>query len=81
MEAVYRFAAVDFVYDENIAGNLYWYLCPEESVMLGAEVYAPIGRHNRLQKGIVRRILYSDAFYAPYPLDRIKRVDRLAESE
>lgn len=81
MNGVYRFVAIDFVYDENVAGNLYWYLCDEEAVVLGAEVYAPLGRHNRLQRGIVRRIMYSDAFYAPYPTDRIKRVERLAESE
>lgn len=71
---VYRFVAVDFIYDENVAGNLYWYLCPEEQVFVGDEVEAPIGRHNRLQRGIVRRIMFAERFYAPYPLDKIKRV-------
>ena len=38
---VYRFVAVDFIYDENVAGNLYWYLCPEEQIFVGDEVEGP----------------------------------------
>ena len=47
---VYRLVAVDFIYDENVAGNLYWYLCPEEQVFVGDEVEAPIGRDPKDRK-------------------------------
>ena len=55
---VYRFVAVDFIYDENVAGNLYWYLCPEEQIFVGDEVEAPIGRDpkDRKKMAVTERI-------------------------
>lgn len=68
------FAAVEFPDDPNVAGQYYWYLCELEGVKAGAAVTAPLGRHNRLQRGVVRRVKFADEFDAPYPLWGIKKI-------
>lgn len=70
----YRFVAVEFADDENVRGYYYWYLCEFAEVYEGCEVLAPLGRHNRLQTGIVRAVRYGDEFNAPYPVHSIKYV-------
>lgn len=71
------FVAVEFVDDANVKGYTYWYLCPHDGVSEGDKVSAPLGRHNRLQEGIVRRVTYADEYSAPYPLYLIKSVVKI----
>ncbi len=68
------FVALEFVDDPNIAGRLYWYLC-DIPAALGGRFLAPVGRHDRLQVGTVRRIMQADDDYAPYPISTIKKVN------
>lgn len=68
------FVAVEFQDDPNVAGNYYWYLCDYRDVCEGQTVIAPLGRHNRLQKGTVRKTLFTDEYHAPYPLALIKKI-------
>ncbi len=76
---IYMFVSVDFVSDPAVAGNTYWYLCDYSTAYIGGKVIAPLGSHNRLQHGVVRRIMFAQKEYAPYPLDRIKRIEALEE--
>lgn len=71
----YMFVSVEFPEDPNVEGRTYWYLCELGGVDLGTRVIAPLGSHNRLQVGVVRRVLFADGPYAPYPIDRIKRIE------
>lgn len=70
----YYFAAVEFVDDPNVVGLTYWYLCDFEEVAVGDVVTAPLGRHNRLQEGVVRKTVYATEFDAPFPFYLIKRI-------
>ena len=72
------FASVDFTSDPNVAGNSYWYLSEIENLKEGDRVLAPLGRHNRLQEGIVKKVLFTDEQNAPYRIDSIKKIDSLA---
>ena len=73
MEKEYRFTAVEFPDDPNVAGRTYWYLCPFEA-NVGDGVRAPLGRHNNEQRGVIRKIIFADEFDAPYPLYLVKSV-------
>ena len=75
----YKFVALDFIDDYNVAGRLYWYLCEIESVDLGSLVLAPLGSHNRVQRAVVRRIMFADETFAPYPLSTIKKIEGIAQ--
>ncbi len=68
------FASVDFIDDPNVAGRGYWYECPIEDVERGDEVLAPLGRHSRLQLGVVRQTLRARDAEAPYPVYLIKSI-------
>ncbi len=68
------FVAVEFVDDPNVVGYNYWYLCPFTGVAESDRVTAPLGRHNNLQEGVVRRVLFADEYTAPYPIYLIKSV-------
>ena len=68
------FTAIEFAEDPNVAGNKYWYACPFEDIKEGAEVMAPLGRHNRLQKGTVRETRFSRDYEAPFPIYIIKYI-------
>ena len=68
------FVAVEFVDDFNVVGYAYWYLCGFDGVNVGDQVIAPLGRHNNLQKGVVRKILYAVEEEAPYPMFGIKSI-------
>lgn len=73
------FAALRFVNDENLSDKVYWYLC-DLSVKEGDRVLAPVGIHDRLQEGIVEKLLNVGRENAPYDLRLIKRVTaRLGE--
>lgn len=67
------FAALRFIEDENIADNVYWYLC-EFPVEAGERVLAPVGAHNRLQCARVERTLAAEEESAPYDVRFIKKV-------
>mgnify|MGYP001850776089 FL=1 len=68
------FAAIEFTDDPNVAGHTYWYACDLEGIERGDEVLAPLGRHNRLQKGTVRQVRMSKDYEAPYPVYLIKYI-------
>ena len=68
MNKQFCFVAVEFVGDINVVGYTYWYLCPFDGVAEGAQVLAPLGRHNNEQTGTVRRVLLADEEHAPFPL-------------
>lgn len=71
------FTQVEFVDDPNVVGYGYWYLCEIPGVMVGDKVIAPLGRHNNLQEGIVRKVIFEDEFNAPYPLHSIKYIRKV----
>lgn len=71
------FVAVEFVDDPNVVGYFYWYLCEIAGVMAGDKVIAPLGRHNNLQEGIVRKVIFEDEFNAPFPLHSIKYIRKV----
>lgn len=71
----YKFVSVEFTEDPNVAGRTYWYLCEFDAADIGSRVTAPIGSHNRLQTAVVRRVMYAEAPYAPYPLSTIKKIE------
>ena len=81
MDELICFAAVEFVDDENVVGIKYWYACPFTYVKAGDEVIAPLGRHNRLQKGVVREVRFAEPYYAPYPMYLIKYVKEVVTTK
>ncbi len=74
MNKLMCFTAVEFPDDPNVVGIKYWYACTYEDVKVGDGVIAPLGRHNNLQKGIVREVRFEYEFNAPYPVYLIKYV-------
>ncbi len=78
MEENLQFVAVEFPNDNNVKGLTYWYLC-DFSAVEGMAVNAPLGRHNRVQTGVVRRVRICPAYEAPFPLHLIKRVIKIEE--
>ena len=81
MDELICFAAVEFVDDENVVGIKYWYVCPFTYVKDGDEVIAPLGRHNRLQKGVVREVRFAEPYNAPYPMYLIKYVKEVVTTK
>lgn len=81
MDELICFAAVEFVDDENVVGIKYWYACPFAYVKEGDEVIAPLGRHNRLQKGVVREVRFAEPYNAPYPMYLIKYVKEVVTTK
>lgn len=77
MNKQFCFVAVEFADDINVVGYTYWYLCPFDGVAEGAQVLAPLGRHNNEQTGTVRRVLFADEERAPFPLQYIKRIRKV----
>ena len=75
------FTAVEFVDDENVRGYFYWYLCGIDGVEEGDKVVAPLGRHNNLQEGVVRKIKFSDEDNAPYPMHSIKSIKKVIKDK
>lgn len=75
------FVAVEFPDDPNVVGNTYWYLCAFDEVSVGDRATAPLGRHNRLQEGIVRKVAFGDEYQAPFPLYLIKSVVRIEKAD
>lgn len=74
MKDKYCFVAVEFVDDPNVVGNCYWYLCDFLTVNVGNIVSAPLGRHNNLQEGVVREVVFRTAENSPFPFRYIKRI-------
>ena len=81
MKEVKCFTAVEFIDDDNVRGYFYWYLCEIEGVKEGDKVVAPLGRHNNLQEGVVRRIRFTDEDNAPYPMYGIKSIRKVIKQE
>ncbi len=71
------FVAVEFVDDPNVVGYTYWYLCPFADAEIGDRVCAPLGRHNREQVGVVRKVRFAHDSNAPFPIELIKRVRKV----
>ena len=74
------FVTVDFVDDPNVAGYGYWYICEITGVAVGDKVVALLGRHNNLQEGIVRGIMFEVEENAPYPMYGIKYIRKVIKS-
>lgn len=68
------FVSVEFPDDPNVAGWTYWYLCEYDGAEEGDKVTAPLGRHNRLQEGVIRSVKYTEEENAPYPMHSIKKI-------
>ena len=79
MEKLLCFVAEEFEDDPNVKGNIYWYLCKDESVQFGNKVVAPLGRHDKLQKGTVRHVKFAEEDGAPFPLHMIKTVNSVVK--
>ncbi len=81
MNELMCFTHIEFADDPNVVGRLYWYSCPFEDVEEGDEVIAPLGRHNNLQKGVVREVLRTESYNAPFPLYMIKYVKEVLKKD
>ncbi len=75
------FLAVEFPEDENVVGIKYWYLCPFPNAETGDRVFAPLGRHNRIQSGVIREVRREYEHNAPYPLYLIKSVKKIVKNQ
>ena len=42
---------------------------------------APLGRHNRLQKGVVREVRFAEPYNAPFPMYLIKYVKEVVTTK
>lgn len=71
------FVSVEFPDDPNVVGRTYWYVCKIEGVREGDLVQAPLGRHNRLQTGVVRAVTFATMDSSPYPWYLIKDIAKL----
>ena len=74
----HMFVSVEFVDDPNVVGRTYWYLCEFANADIGTRVVAPIGTHNKKQIAVVRRVLFAEAPFAPYPMESIKKIEAIA---
>ena len=81
MKRMMCFTAVEFAADPNVAATQNWHACPFEDVKEGDEVIAPLGRHNRLQKGVVREVRFDADYNAPFPVYLIKYVKEVVKTE
>lgn len=75
------FVAVEFVDDDNVKGYFYWYICEFAGVAVDDKVVAPLGRHNNLQVGVVRKIKFADEENAPFPMHSIKYIRKVIKIE
>ncbi len=71
------FVSVEFPDDPNVVGRTYWYLCKADGAEAGDKVDAPLGRHNRIQRGVIRQVLYAEGENSPYPWYLIKDIAKL----
>lgn len=74
------FVAVEFPDDPNVSGLKYWYLSPFEDAAVGDCAYAPLGRHNNCQTGVIREVRYATEAEAPYPTYLIKSVKKIIKA-
>ena len=65
------FVAIEFTNDPNVAGWTYWYYCPFKDAVVGDKAVAPLGRHNREQTGVIRKIKFAHDGAAPFPIQNI----------
>ncbi len=81
MNGMLCFVAVEFPDDQNVKGYSFWYVCDFEGAAEGDSVLAPLGRHNNLQKGVIRAVRYDTEDNAPFPMHSIKRVKSLKKAD
>ncbi|MCI8735037.1 MAG: hypothetical protein HFE40_05740 [Clostridia bacterium] len=81
MDNLLCFTAVEFVNDPKVKGWTYWYLCTFDGAEEGDKVIAPLGRHDNIQTGLIRKVSYTTAEEAPYPADRIKKIVSLIKAD
>ena len=71
---MFDFAKVTFAGEERP----YWYLCPFPDAEAGRKVIAPFGRGDALRTGVIVRIERNVSEQAaPYPMNRIRAIERL----
>lgn len=75
------FVRVEFPEDPNVVGYKYWYLCDFEDAAAGDRVIAPLGRHNNTQEGVIREVLFTEDYNAPFPLYLIKSVRKVIKNK
>lgn len=75
------FAGVEFPDDPNVRGYNFWYLCPFDGAAEGDKVLAPLGRHDRLQEGVIRQVKYESEENSPFPMHSIKRIKLIKKEE
>ena len=71
------FVAVNFINDPIVAGYPFWYYCEFTDAEVGDHIVAPLGRHNRLQEGVIMEVRFATEDRAPFPFERIKRIQEL----
>ena len=71
------FVAVNFINDPIVAGYPFWYYCEFREAEVGDRVIAPLGRHDRPQEGVILEVRFATEDRAPFPFDRIKRIQEL----
>lgn len=81
MDNLVCFVAVEFPDDVNVKGYYFWYICGQDGAEAGDKVIAPLGRHNRVQEGIIRSVRYAKEEDAPYPMHSIKRIKSLKKAD
>ena len=81
MNELICFVAIEFINDENVKGSVYWYECAFNDIKIGDTVAAPLGRHNRVQEGLVRKIKFADEPNAPFPVQYIKSITKIIRGE
>lgn len=74
------FVRVEFPDDPNVEGMLYWYVCNIAGAAVGDHVIAPLGRHNNTQEGVIREILHTEDYNAPFPMYLIKYIRKLIKN-
>ena len=57
-------------------GKTYCYLCDDDLIQDGDEVLVPVGRDGELKSVIVDSVELHTAEYAPFPIDKCKKVVR-----
>lgn len=77
MTDLHCFVSVEFPDDPNVAGLTYWYKSPYDNAEVGDGVVAPLGRHNNLQRGVIREVRFTESYNAPFPYEYIKSIKQL----
>ncbi|MCH5147384.1 MAG: hypothetical protein J1F61_05220 [Clostridiales bacterium] len=80
MERLLCFVRVDFIDDPNVSGYGFWYWSEFREAEVGDWIVAPIGKHNKLQEGIITAVTFRTEDNAPYPFEFIKKIKELKKT-